>query len=226
MEEVGAAFGLEADAEGLFQGRAHRLERRGVAGRFDTRQAITGVGGEQPGQVSRLGERRAVRQGTGKIFAQAGADVAGEGARSIQLAVEVAGAVGQPEGFELRRAARRVLAHQDEIARVGHQNQAVTVPIAADLIAGRREPGIVLRALHLDHAALRRLPRARLALLHLLRRVQPEVRVPGPLVGKLADAEHLGLERRADGVEQIGERPGSSTARRWRRPRRGPVRDR
>ena len=31
--------------------------------------------------------------------------------------------------------------------------------------------------------------------------------MPGALIGKLADAEHLGLERRADGVQQIGERP-------------------
>ena len=28
-----------------------------------------------------------------------------------------------------------------------------------------------------------------------------------PLIGKLADTEHLRLERRAGGVQQIGERP-------------------
>ena len=37
-------------------------------------------------------------------------------------------------------------------------------------------------------------------------RVEAEVRVARALLGKLADAEHLGPERAADGVKQVGQR--------------------
>ena len=42
--------------------------------------------------------------------------------------------------------------------------------------------------------------------LHLLGCIEAEVGVPCALVGELADAEHLGLERAADGVQQVGNR--------------------
>ena len=35
--------------------------------------------------------------------------------------------------------------------------------------------------------------------------------MPRALVGQLADAEHLGLERGADGVEQVRQRPVART---------------
>ena len=146
-------------------------------------------------------------QRTGKIFAQARAHVAGEGARLLQPAVEVFRTFRKPEGFELRRATGRVLAQQQEVAIVGYKHQAVAAPVAADLSALRREPGVVCGRLYLDHAALRRLPLTRPALLHLLGRVEAEVGMARALVGKLADAEHLGLERRADGIEQVRQRP-------------------
>ena len=146
-------------------------------------------------------------QRTGEIFAQARAQVAGEGARLLQAALKRLSAASQPESLQLRRATRGVLAQQHEVARVGHQHQAVAAPVAADLSALRREPGVVCGRLHLDHAALRRLPLARSALLHLLGRIEAEVGMARALVGKLADAEHLGLERGADGVEQVSQRP-------------------
>ena len=43
--------------------------------------------------------------------------------------------------------------------------------------------------------------------LHLFRRVQPKVRMPGPLVGQFTDAKHLRLQPAADLVEQIRQRP-------------------
>ena len=61
--------------------------------------------------------------------------------------------------------------------------------------------------LHLHHPALRRLSLARAAPLHLPRRVQAEVRMARALVGQLAHAEHLRLERRPDRVQQVRERP-------------------
>ena len=148
-----------------------------------------------------------MRHHASEILAQARAGLAGEGARLFQSAVEVVRAFRQPEGFELRRSARRVFADQYEVARVGHQHQPVAAPIAAYLLALSGEPGVIANGLHLDHAALRHLPLARPTLLHLLRRIQAEVGMPRAQVGQLADAEHLRLERRADGVEQVAERP-------------------
>ena len=153
-----------------------------------------------------------MRQRPAQIFAKTRADLAGEGARLLQPAVEVVRAVRQAEGLQLRRAARRVLAHQHEVARIGHQNQSVAVPVAADLIARRGEPRIASKGgadsggLHFHHAVLRRLPLAGPAPLDLLRPVETEVGMARALIGQLPDTEHLGLEGRADGVEQVRER--------------------
>ena len=207
MEEARALVALEADAQRLLQRRAHRHKLRRVARRFHPRQPVAGIGGEQPCQVPRLGERRPVRQGAGEILAQPRAHLAGEGARLLQPAPEVACTLRQPEGFEPRRAARPVFADQHEVSQVGYQHQPVAVPVAAYLIARRRQPGVVFGRLDLDHAALRRLPFARPALLDLLGGVQPEVGVPRALVGKFLNAEDLGHERRANRVQQVGKRP-------------------
>ena len=110
-----------------------------------------------------------MRQGTGQVLAKAGAGLAGKRAGLFQLAVEVVRVVRQPQGFELGRVPRSVLAHQYEVARVRHQHQPVTLPVAAHLSGVRGEPGVVADGLHLDHAALRRLPGTRLALLYLPR---------------------------------------------------------
>ena len=125
----------------------------------------------------------------------------------------------QPESLQPRRAARRVLADEHKVAQVGRQHQPVAPPVAADLGAPGGEPGVVLRRLDLDRAALRRLAFARAALLDLLRRVEAEIGMARALVGKLADAEHLRLERGADRVEQgperrmVGELPGRPAGR-------------
>ena len=148
-----------------------------------------------------------MRQRPPQVLGQAGADLPGEGAGRLQALLELLGALRQPEGLELGGKARRVLPEEHEVAGVGHQHEAVVVPVAADLSAVRGQPGVVVSRLHLHHAALRCLPRAGLPLLHLPRRVEPEVGVARPLVGQLPDAEHLGLEGAADGVEQVGQRP-------------------
>ena len=148
-----------------------------------------------------------MRKRAGEKFAEASADISGEGARFLQLTPEVVRTVCQTEGFKLRWTARCILADEYEVAQVRHQHQPVAVPIAADLSALCREPGIVIGGLYLNNTALWGLALARSALLHLSGRVQAEVRMAGTLVGKLTDAEHLRLERRTDGIEQIGERP-------------------
>ena len=155
----------------------------------------------------RFGKCGPVPQRPGEIFAQACAEFASEGARLLQAAVEVVRADRHPEGFQLRGPARRVLTHQHEIARVRHQHQPLPAPVAAHRVARCREPSGVSEGLHLDHSMLRQLALARLALLHLFRRVEAEVGMTRTLIGKLTDTEDPRLERGADGIEQVRKRP-------------------
>ena len=120
MEEAFALLRFEADAERLLQRRAHRPERGRVARRLDPGEAVAGVGGEQPGEVAGLGQRRAVRERPGEVFAEPRAGLAGEGARLLDPPPEFFGAPGEPQGFELRRPARRVVGDQHEVAQIGY----------------------------------------------------------------------------------------------------------
>ena len=113
--------------------------------------------------------------------------------------------VSKTEGLQLHWVALGVLAYQDEVACVGNQHEPVPTPVAAHLVAVRRQPGVVAGGLDLHDAAFGDLAGPRLALLHLLSGVEAEVRVARALLGKLAYAEHLGPERSADGVQQVGQ---------------------
>ena len=55
----------------------------------------------------------------------------------LQSELELLGAFRQPEGFELRRAALGVFAHEHEVARVGHWNESITV-LDSTLISHRQ----------------------------------------------------------------------------------------
>ena len=148
-----------------------------------------------------------MRQRPAQVLAQARTDVVRERPRFPESARKRVLVGGQPECFELRRTARRILAHQHEVARVRHQHQPVAPPIAAHLVASRREPSVVSGGLHLDHTALRHLPLPRPAFLHLRRPVEPEIGMTRAVVGELAHTKHLWRERHADGVQQVRERP-------------------
>ena len=206
VEEARTLLALEADPERLLKRQPHRRECRRVARRLDSHESIAGVGGEQPREVLRLGERGPMRQGAGEIFAQAGAGLAGEGPRSLKPACELRVAAGETERFEGRFPAAGVRPDECELAQVRHQDQAIASPVTARLLAHPRCVGVLARRLHLDHAPLRELPLTRPALLHLLRRVKAEVGVPRALIDGLRYAEHLRLEGRADGIEQLRER--------------------
>ena len=200
MEEPRSPVSLEAYAQRLLQRRAHRLKLRCIVRRLDPRQPVARIGGEQPRQISRLRERGSMRQRTSKVFTEARSGPPRECTRLLKLAPEIVRAVRQSESLQLRRTARRILAHQHEVAQVGHQHQTIVVPVATGLIAHCREQGIVVRRLDLDRAALRHLAFTWVALLHLLRGVKSKVRATRALVRELTDAEHFWRERRADRV--------------------------
>ena len=148
-----------------------------------------------------------MRQCAREILAQTRADRPRERTRMLQPAGECLFALGQPERLQHRLAAARVRADEAELAQVRHQHQAVASPIARHLLAHRRSLDVVVGRLHLDDTALRSLSFARAAPLDLLCGVEPEIGMARALVGELADAEHLGLERRADRVQKVRERP-------------------
>ena len=91
--------------------------------------------------------------------------------------------------------ASSVLAHQDEVAGVSHQDLPVTLPVAGHLLALGFQPSFVGDGLYLDDAPLRLLPRLHLAFLHLLHGVKAEIRMVDALVRQFLDTEHLGTQR-------------------------------
>ena len=134
-------------------------------------------------------------QGAAQIFPQPCANIAGKRAGCFQAPGEVCGIAGQAEGFQCGRVAGGVFADQDEIAGVGHQHETVAAPVAADLLALRSQPRIIMRGFDFDDAAFGDLSFLRLALLHLLGRIQAKVGMARALVGQFADADDFGLER-------------------------------
>ena len=123
-----------------------------------------------------------------------------------QLRVELGRRLRQGEGFQLHRVAGGVLADQDELASVGDQHLPVALPVVGDLLAVGGVPGVVCHGFDLDDAPFRLLSRLGLALLHLLGGVEPEVGMPGALVRHFLHAEHLGPQRPAHRVQQVGQR--------------------
>ena len=89
MKETGTTFVLEADAERLFKRGAHRREQWSVTCRFDTREPVAGIGGEQPGEVLRLGQRGPMRQRPAQVFAQARTDFLSERMGMLQTPAEI-----------------------------------------------------------------------------------------------------------------------------------------
>ena len=206
MEETRSLLVLEPHSERLLQCRADGLERLRIALPLDPRETVAGVGRQQPGQVLRIRQRRFVRQGAGKVLAQARSKAPRRGPRRLQQPVEPRLGGGQPEGLQLHLVACRVPAHELELPQVGRQDQAIARPVAVHLLMHFTRTEGRLGRLHLHDPAFRNLPLARLALPNLLRRVEPHVGMARALVSELDDAEHLRLERPADGVQQVGER--------------------
>ena len=141
-----------------------------------------------------------------QVLAEARTGLAGKGARFFKPSVKFGFVVSQTEALKRCLATCDIQTGKHEFAQVGHQHQTITVPVSGDLIAYPGRQCIFAWRLDLDHAALGYLILPRSPFLHLPRRIETEVGMPSALIGKLADTEHLRLERRANGVEQIRER--------------------
>ena len=112
-----------------------------------------------------------MRQRTGEILTQASSNLVGKGRGVSSLRAKRLIAVGQAERFKDYLTAARVRADKSELAKVGHQHQPVPAPIARDLLAHAGRIHVLAGRLHFHNTALGRLALARLALLHLLRRI-------------------------------------------------------
>ena len=132
-------------------------------------------------------------QSPAEILTQTGAGPSGERGGCLEQTVEGFGVGGEPECLEPGRPAGGVRSEQDEVAGVGYEDEAVALPVAADLVAGGGQPGVVAGGLDFDYAALGCLAFAGPAALDLLGGVEAEVGMAGALVGELSDAEYLGF---------------------------------
>ena len=103
-----------------------------------------------------------------------------------------------------------LLAYLPELGTLDRRQIAALVGVGSlqpgqHLVAIRRQPCVVTGGLDLHDAALGDLAGTGLPLLHLPSCVEAEVRVARALLGKLADAEDLGPERPAYGVQKVGQ---------------------
>ena len=86
------------------------------------------------------------------------------------------------------------------------RTKAIAAPVTADLIAFGGHPGVVIGVLDLDNAALGGLAFARPAAPRLPGGVEAQVGMARAVIGEFADAEDLGREHSADGVDESGQR--------------------
>ena len=111
-EECRAALALEADSERLLQSGADSGQCRRVAGSLYAGESVAGIGGEEPGEVLGFEKSGIVGQRSAEILTQTGANLTGEGAGLFKQAVEVFGAVGEPEGLQSGRPAGGIRSEQ------------------------------------------------------------------------------------------------------------------
>ena len=141
-----------------------------------------------------------------QVLAKCGSHLSGGHPGSLQHGPERRVRVGQAERLQVGRVAIRVAAQQNEVARVRDEHQPVPVPVAADLAALGCQQRVVIRRLDLDDSALRGLALARCPSLDLAGSVEAEIGVTRALVCQLRHTDDLRPERRANRVEQVGER--------------------
>ena len=170
-KEGRSPLALETHSQRLLKGGADGMEGWRVARSLHPRQPVPRVGRQEPRQVLGFDNRRAVGQRPAQVLTQTGAHVAGKCPRRLQPGVKFLLRLGKTEGLQLNSVALGVLSHQHEVPGVGDQHEPVKTPVAAHLVAVRRQPCVVTGGLDLHDAALGDLPGTGLSLLHLPSRI-------------------------------------------------------
>ena len=125
VEEARAPRAFEPDAQGLFERRAQPSQRRRVARRFDPREPVARVGGEEPRDILWVDERSPMGQRAGQVLSKTGSALAGEGARMLQLVREGCLGACETEGLERRSDSARLDGGEPELSLVRRQDQPV-----------------------------------------------------------------------------------------------------
>lgn len=148
-EEMLAFFALKLDAERLFQRDLHVMEG-GKVMVFSARPGFAGVGGEQPRNLFRLGERHLVKHDALEEVRQ----------KLVMLGVdgtvpEVVRRDGKFIAFEGARLTIGLQSQEAELMQVGDEHGAVLPQVAQRLFTARKGIEVAARRLDLDDAALR-----------------------------------------------------------------------
>ena len=209
-EEMFALFRLELHAERFFQRGADGVQRGQVAGLFHAGAGVARIRGEKKSDLAGIVQRRGVQQHALEIFLKAFAQLAGGLARLRGHDPKRFFVRRELKGFQPDRIALAAAFQEEKTPVIRHQRQAVMAHIIAHLLGFRHGLHLGVGALDLNDAA-RRLRNAQqrrflIGVLELVGREQPAVRQPGTAVFHMNETADLGLERVADGVEQIGER--------------------
>ena len=146
-EEARALLALEAHPERLFERLPHHRQRRRIARCLHPRETVPGIGRKQPRQVLRFRRVRPGATAPGTDTRQDPAPTLREKVRgSSSLRWKSSALSARRKVSQLRRAAPpRLHPPATKSRSIGHQNQSVAVPVAADLIARRSEPRIASR---------------------------------------------------------------------------------
>ena len=204
-EERRAAVALEPDAEGLLQGGADGVQRWRIAGGLYPRQAVAGVGCEEPRDVLRIYEGCAVGEGATEVFSEGRAFVSGECAGRLEAGFEVVlgsrEAEGlEPGGFPARSSPRRTKSRVLVTSTRRYLFQYLLTWSLSAVSHASSEAGLISTTPQSGSW-----PVGGLAALHLPGGVESEVGVAGARVLELADAADPGLEGGANGGEEVVE---------------------
>ncbi len=156
-KEMLALLAFEGNPERFLQSLAHPRETGGVrpARVVDPSQGVAGIGSEEPRDILRLRQRRAVQEHALDELLEPFGKLLGRPRRAGHLP-EAGLIVGQREMLKARAPPELVAPDEEEAAQVGDQDEAELLPIARDLLGAGDDLDGLARALRLDHAAVGR----------------------------------------------------------------------
>ena len=209
LEEVGALFALEVDAERLAEGFFHRLQRA-HGSNLDAGAGLAGITGEIRGEVLRSGDAGIAEQGAAEELPEAFVfRVIGIGAEGVRFGPEFL--LAGSEVVVLAADGLAALHGPDGVgAVVGEEDLAVAFEIGANLVAGLEGGEVFVEWLDLNDAALglefsEKGVGLVTVLFQFLGGEESAVRNARAVVRRVDDGGDLGFQRVADGVEEIGK---------------------